>query len=142
MPVFLGQGTLLEKDKDGMGDWRVIAKCKSISGPSFEADEIDVTTHDSAGGFREFIRGLVDPGEISAECVFDPTDASHAEVDGVIADLLSGTIFGYRIQWVDAGRELQFSAFVKSFPITSPVDAELTATVTLRVTSNIVLANI
>lgn len=143
MPApYLGQGTLLQKDTTGAGMWRTIARCKSISGPSYEADEVDVTTHDSVAGFREFIRGLVDPGEISAECVFDPGDDSHKEVDGVIADLKSGDIDPYKIVWVGAGRKLSFSAFVKSFPITSPVDAELTATVTLRITGDITLADV
>ena len=30
-----------------------------------EADDIDTTTHDSADGYREFTRGLVDAGEIT-----------------------------------------------------------------------------
>lgn len=135
--AFLGQGTLLQKDTGG-GSYRTIAACKSITGPSYEADEVDITSHDSTAGFRTFIRGLIDPGEISAECVFDPNDVTHG-LSGVLGDLQAGTPEPYKIKWVEAAMQLTFIAFVKSFPITSPVDAELTATVTLRVTGDITL---
>mgnify|MGYP006893384743 CR=1 FL=1 len=138
MAVHVGIGTKLEKDTTGGGAWRTIAQCRSISGPSYEGDEIDVTTHDSVGGFREFVRGLVDPGEISAELVFDPNHASHAAT-GLIDDLKSGATDPYRIDWVMASKILTFTAFVKSFPLTSPIDDVLTGTVTLRITGDITL---
>ena len=39
----------------------------SISGVEISADTIDVTTLDSTDGYREFIGGFIDGGEVSAD---------------------------------------------------------------------------
>ena len=39
----------------------------NISGPTMSAEEIDVSSHDSEGNFREFVAGFLDAGEISLE---------------------------------------------------------------------------
>jgi predicted secreted protein len=39
----------------------------SISGVELSADTIDVTTLDSTDGYREFIGGFIDGGEVSAD---------------------------------------------------------------------------
>ena len=51
-----------------------VAELTNISLPNFSADDIDVTTHNSADYFREFIKGLTDAGEITLEGVFNYTD--------------------------------------------------------------------
>jgi predicted secreted protein len=140
MTAVFGKGTLLEKDTTGAGNWVTVAQCRTISGPSYEGEEIDVTSHDSAGGFREFIRGLIDPGDMTADIIFDPNDQTHTGASGLIEDLKSGDIRPWRLQWTSAAppQELIFSAFVRSFPITNPVDAELSASLTLRITGEII----
>lgn len=45
----------------------------SIGGLELSADTIDVTTLDSVGGYREFISGIKDAGEVSIEGYFDST---------------------------------------------------------------------
>ena len=44
-----------------------IGDLTNISGPTMSAEEIDVTSHDSTGAFREFVPSFLDPGEISVE---------------------------------------------------------------------------
>ena len=44
-----------------------IGDLTGISGPTMSAEEIDVTSHDSTGAFREFVPSFLDPGEISVE---------------------------------------------------------------------------
>jgi predicted secreted protein len=44
-----------------------IGDLTNISGPSMSAEEIDVSSHDSDGNFREFVSGFLDAGEISLE---------------------------------------------------------------------------
>src|SRR5688500_5947410 len=61
----IGQGTLLQHSTDGVS-YTTSAKLTEIGEIGLgEGDDIDVTTHQSTDGFREFVRGLVDPGEIS-----------------------------------------------------------------------------
>jgi len=70
-----------------------IAELTSITGPTESADALDVTSHDSAGGFREFVAGLKDAGELSMEGNFAPGDATGQIA--MHADLASGTVREY-----------------------------------------------
>lgn len=54
-----------------------IANCTSISGPDRTRETIDVTAHDSPGGWMEFIGGLKDGGEISLDINYDPAETTH-----------------------------------------------------------------
>ena len=49
-----------------------VAGLTSINGLELSADTIDVTTLDSDGGYREFIGGFKDAGEVSVEGYFEP----------------------------------------------------------------------
>ena len=49
-----------------------VAGLTSIGGLELSADSIDVTTLDSTGGYREFIAGFKDAGEVSVEGFFIP----------------------------------------------------------------------
>lgn len=57
-------------------DGEDIAEVTSISGPTQKADTIEVTSHDSANAFKEFLAGLVDGGEITFEGNVDTADAA------------------------------------------------------------------
>ena len=65
------------------GAWstQTIADLTNISGPTMSAEEIDVSSHDSDGSFREFVAGFLDPGEISLE--------GNLTVDGGVFSLLT-----------------------------------------------------
>ena len=47
--------------------WTYIGDLTGIGGPNMSVDTIDVTAHDSTGGFREFVAGLIDGGDITFE---------------------------------------------------------------------------
>jgi len=57
-----------------------LAELTSISGPSISIDTIDVTHYGSASGFKEFIAGFGDGGEVTLEGNFLPgdTDGQYA----------------------------------------------------------------
>lgn len=55
-----------------------IGQLTSISSPSMSQETIDVTTMESNGGYREFIGGFKDGGEVSASGFFDPQDEGQA----------------------------------------------------------------
>jgi len=71
MAGFSGLGTILrmstgdelapDTEVDG------VAELTNISGPTMSAEEIDVSSFDSDGGYREFVAGFLDAGEISIE---------------------------------------------------------------------------
>ncbi len=87
-----------------------IADLTSIGEFGIESEEIDVTTLDSSDGFREFIAGLKDGGEISLAGMVK----SQANISDLL-DLADGqTVEGWEVRWTD-GSKWEFDGFVKMF---------------------------
>lgn len=85
-------GATIDVTVDGSGNITAltdIAQVASLSGPNMQAETIDVTTHDSPSAVREFVAGLIDPGEFTAGLVFDPNLATHI---GLWNDLVARTV--------------------------------------------------
>lgn len=57
--------------------FETVANVTSIGGPDRSRETIDVTAHDSPGGWMEFIGGLKDGGEISLDINYDPAEDTH-----------------------------------------------------------------
>lgn len=111
----------------------VIAGLSSLSGPNFQADTIDVTTHDSVNATKEFVSGLIDAGEITGAIVFDPNVATHI---GLYNDLVARTSATYSIVFPFTGgvETVTFLAYVTGFgPVEASPDAAITAAFTLKV---------
>lgn len=82
-----GYGALLGKS-DGASPPNYISLLgvKSMSGPSISRDVHDVTSMTSGSGWREFIGGLNDGGEVSFEANWlprDPTQSQELDTGGV-----------------------------------------------------------
>lgn len=61
----IGQGTLLQTSTDGVV-YTTIAELTEIGEIALgEGDDVDVTSHDSPDGYRQYTRGLVDTAEIT-----------------------------------------------------------------------------
>lgn len=54
-----------------------VGSLSSIGGVSASADTIDVTALDNVNGYREFVAGLKDGGEVSLSGYFDYADAGQ-----------------------------------------------------------------
>lgn len=65
--AFIGHGATLERSDDGLA-WTAIPEVKGVPIPEESQDFVDVTNLDSPGGFREYIKGLKDIGEITVDC--------------------------------------------------------------------------
>jgi len=71
-------GTLFQRGDGGTPEQFVtIANVTSISGPTRTRETLDVTAHNSPDGWREFIGGLKDGGEVSLEINYDPGETTH-----------------------------------------------------------------
>lgn len=73
-----------------------IGELTEIGGVDISADTIDVTTLASADGYREFIQGLRDGGEISMSGFFYPGDAGQS---ALLTSLNAGTADSYTIEF-------------------------------------------
>lgn len=78
-----GFGAILGKgDGQSPENFIGIMGIRSISGPEISRDTHDVTTMDSAQGWREFIGGLKDGGEVSFEALWLPRDETQGQEEG------------------------------------------------------------
>jgi len=105
-------------------NYQKLLELSNISGPSQTADDIDMTSHNSADGFKEFIAGLRDAGEISIEGNFVPSNTK-----GQIAfhtDMQAGTA---RTCWISmpmaTASSVTFSAYAKGFDSSFPVNDKI-----------------
>ena len=93
----LGLGVSLDVYVDGA--WIHIGEVEDISGPNLSSDDVEVTNHDSQGGYREYIAGLKDGGSISISGNFVGDDDGQVQM---IADQKSGRVRPYRMLLPDA----------------------------------------
>ena len=110
----------------------VIAEVVQVTGPSESADMIDVTNHDSANTFREFIAGLRNGGEVSIEGNFKASDST-----GQIAlhtDFQAGTSRTLTLTFPSSLGNLSGTAYCKSFEFTFPSDGKIGFAATFQFT--------
>jgi predicted secreted protein len=128
-------GTLLKiGDGGGPETFTTIAEVMSISGPGLTSDTIDVTSHSSTGGFREFIMGLSDGGEVTFTINYNPTQATHNATTGLLRDYINRTRRNFKIVFPDGSSTTwSFTGVVTGFSMSAPTDAQLSADVTIKV---------
>jgi predicted secreted protein len=127
-------GTLLKRGDGGSPEtFTTVSEVRSISGPSMETDEADVTTHSSAaaGAFREFILTLIDAGSIEFEINYVYSDPTHI---GLRTDFLARTKRNWQLVLPGSIQTISFSGYVKTVPFEFPVDGPITQKITIRCT--------
>jgi len=114
-----------------------IAEVNSIGGPDMSRDIIDVTSLDSTGGYKEFLAGHRDPGEITLEMNF-----TYAGYNAMLTDFEADTPVNYQIVLPDTPvTTFDMACLVTSMGMATTVGDRITASVTLKVTSEITVAN-
>lgn len=111
-----------------------IANVTEIDGPDTKRDTYDVTAHDSPDGYREFIGGLVDPGEVKVTVNYDP-----AEHDTLRSDFRDSAPRNYKIVNPNSGGEMAFTALLTELATKAPVDDKWTADLTFQVSGKPVI---
>lgn len=112
---------------------------QSISGPDETFDIVDVTTHSSIGGYREFISGLADGGELTCTINWHPEEATHQEL---MAAQLAREPTAFQLSWAalanyDEDNLMDFTAYVTGLTRMSPIDAQITRDLTLKITGTV-----
>jgi Lambda phage tail tube protein, TTP len=109
-----------------------IAQISSLSGPNLQAETIDVTTHDSPSAIREFVSGLIDPGEFTVGLVFDPNVATHIALYNDLVARTSAVSFALHFPTL-LGVSWGFEGIVSGFgPIEAEPDGAVTTSVTIK----------
>ena len=118
-----------------------LVELTSISGPSETMDPIDLTSHDSADAFKEFVAGLRDGGEISFEGNFIKGNAA-----GQIAahtDFQAGTARAWIIKhpgWGGGTPQISGNGLLTAFSMDYPFDGKISLSGTIKVTGMPTLA--
>lgn len=109
-----------------------VAGLTSIGGLELSADTIDVTTLDSNGGYREFIGGFKDGGEVSLEGYLDTTTGKGQKE---LYDLFeSGASEAFVIQFpVETKTKWEFDGVVTGFSTSADLEDPLAFSATIKV---------
>lgn len=123
-------GTRLEREETvGAGDFAAVANVHSLSGPAFDREEYDVTTHESPEQWEEIIFGIKRSGEIELEVYFGPEE--HLVL---LDDYDSSDPRAYRLVWPDStgADPWEFDAGLTGFEVDAPHDGPLEASMTFK----------
>lgn len=114
-----------------------VAELSSVGGITVTTETIDVSNHDTQGGYREFVTSLKDAGEFTVEGNYVGGDAGQQAVyeaaqSGALTDV---TITFPQAADETAGAKWECSCLVTSCaPVAdATIDAQLTFTATLKV---------
>lgn len=135
-------GTQLQRgDGGGPEVFTAVAEVSKIDGFEISMDTPEVTNHQSTEGWREYVAGLIDGGEVALELNYIPTNATQNATAGLLADLKNRTKRNFKIVFPDSGSTTwSFSAFVTKFKPSAPTDDKLMGTATVKVTGKPTLA--
>lgn len=128
--AFAGVGTRFLRKNPISAVYEAVAEINDIGGPERSRQIIDATSLDSYGGYREFISGFRDGGNVTLTMNF--TAASFEKFD---EDFDEDEARAYRIELPDAAESvIDFNGLVTDTPLTIPTDDKVTVRVTLKVT--------
>ena len=120
----------------------LIGELTNISGPTMSAEEIDVSSHDSEGNFREFVAGFLDAGEISLEGNLtvgggaeDLNDAFADRANRYFAVVFpaTGSATGSTEVWMGHYLRWEFEGAVTGIETAAPFDDKATFSGTVRI---------
>ena len=130
-------GAVLDWDPAGGTSYVAIGQVKDITGPSQTRDTIEVTDHDS-GGWKEYIAGLRDGGELTFTIGYDNANAQHA---ALLTSMGSSVIPAWELTLnVTSGTAVwTFDGQVTGFTANTPVSGENTIDITVKISGSATL---
>lgn len=108
-----------------------IAELKSVSGLEISVDTLDTTALDS-GGWRTFIQGMRDAGEVSVSGYFNPSDTQGQKA--LYDSLMAGTVLSYSILFPSGlGATWSFQGVVTKFTTSAEMEAVVSFEASIKV---------
>lgn len=117
----------------GSGVFQQIGEITKLSPPNEKADVLDASNFDSPNGYKEFVLGLTDPGELKFDMNLVPGSASETLL---LAAKISRTAYAAKITF-PAGQIWQFQLLITDYAPDAPVDKIMTCSVTGKVSGSI-----
>lgn len=126
-------GSVLKIQRLQTGSYVAMTNLKDISGPEINAETLDVTTHDSADNFNEFLAGIADGGEVTFEVEFDPASVAH---ETLWNDVAERQLHNFRLilpGGSDSLGMIAFAGLLTKIGMGLPVKGSIMAPVTIKV---------
>jgi predicted secreted protein len=131
--ALLGYGTRFQiEDDNSPAAFIDVAEVFNVAPPNPQTDTVEATHNLSPDRTREYIAGLIEPGEASFEMNFIPGSTADARIQALRASGVAKNcrvIFPNNTTWT-------FLGIVTGFEPATPVDDRMTATVTLKVSGS------
>ena len=110
---------------------KTIGALTSIGEITPDSEELDATTLDSTSGYREFLQGFKDSGEVTLSGYYDKTDVGQ---QALITGYGNGEVKAVVITFPKSAGGANFNAYVKSFTLgAADVDGIVGFGATLRI---------
>jgi predicted secreted protein len=101
-----------------------------VTGPALALSTVEATNHDSANNYREYLAGLVEPGEMSFKINYIAGDVTH---EALQTALTTRAVKPFEVEWPD-GDAVRFDGLVTKFSKTSGMESMLSMDVTIKIT--------
>jgi predicted secreted protein len=118
--------------------YETIANVTNIGGPERTREIIDVTAHDSPGGWMEFLGGLKDGGEISLDINYDPAESTH-DIDDDFDDDVPRNYRIVILPDTDDEHTWQIKGIMNNVGDEFPYDDKMARSVTIKVSGKPIL---
>lgn len=133
----IGYGTKFAlENAPGSGVFVNIAEIDDLTPPNEKADVLDATNFDSPNGYKEFIAGMVDPGDTKFQMNFLPGSASEILI---LAARASRVAYAAKITF-PSGQIWTFQLLVLEYSPAAPADKKMTCQVSGKVSGSITRA--
>lgn len=129
--AFAGVGTIFKRGAIA------VAEISSISGPNISRGHIDVTNLDSTGGYREFIAGFRDAGEVTLTMNFTFTTWQDFKDD---IDQEGSVAYSITLPNTE-GTIISFDGLVTALGMAIPFDDKVTSDVTIKIDSVLIISS-
>lgn len=87
-------------------------------------DTIDVTSHNSANGYREKMPGLRDAGKIAVKANWLPNNATQDETTGILAKFNDDLLHNFKIIAAGSVATAALAGFVSDFKADLPLEEQ------------------
>ena len=130
----IGLGTTLTYSLDDGTTFTPVPRLSEIGDMPLvgEADDVDITGYDTPGRTREYIKGLVESGELECTGIWtaDPDQAALQDINDNVP---------WKMTLPDGSAELAFDGYVRVMNITPQLDDRMEFSFTIRVSGEPVL---
>jgi len=139
--AFWAYGSLLQAGDGAVSEaFTSIAEITELTPPQMSRDEIEVSHYSSTSGYREFIAGWRDGGEVSAKANWLPTNATQDGTTGLLESFNDDVVHNWKIVLPGSVATISFSGFLTAYEPDLPMEEQGSLSFTIKITGKPTIA--